>query len=141
MPGLLHGELPQLCCCSFLPSSLYLCSLYLRSDVTVSGVPHRHDRHIRCTAVTLVSYAALHCCCTYVDSTCSVAKILYTWQVTGPSNASLEYFNYAQNSTSSYQLLVQWEDAYRGVVNVDLQSSRWALISCTAMPEDKLYVV
>ena len=45
-------------------------------------------------------------------------------QVTGPSNATVEYFNYAQNSTSSYQLLVQWDDAYRGPVTVDLESSR-----------------
>lgn len=45
-------------------------------------------------------------------------------QVTGPSNATVQYFNYAQNSTSSYQLLVQWDSAYRGGVTVDLQNSR-----------------
>lgn len=46
-------------------------------------------------------------------------------QVTGPSNATVQYFNYAQNSTSSYQLLVQWDEAYRGNVTVDLQTNRW----------------
>ena len=45
-------------------------------------------------------------------------------QVTGPNNATVQYFNYAQNSTSSYQLLVQWDATYRGGVTVDLQSSR-----------------
>ena len=54
----------------------------------------------------------------------SVFCITCILQVSGPSNATVEYFNYAQNSTSSYQLLVQWDDAYRGAVTVDLQSSR-----------------
>ena len=45
--------------------------------------------------------------------------------MTGPSNATVQYFNYAQNSTSSYQLLVQWDEAYRGNVTVDLQTNRW----------------
>ncbi len=45
--------------------------------------------------------------------------------MTGPGNATVQYFNYAQNSTSSYQLLVQWDDAYRGNVTVDLQTNRW----------------
>lgn len=84
---------------------------------------------------------------------CSIYQVLayvlcitcWYLQVSGPSNATVEYFNYAQNSTSSYQLLVQWNDAYRGAVTVDLQSSRWGChytfcCACTTKPEDVLHV-
>ena len=61
----------------------------------------------------------------------------YLLQVTGPSNATVQYFNYAQNSTSSYQLLVQWDDTYRGNVSVDLQTNRCVqtnVDSCLVVP-------
>ena len=72
--------------------------------------------------------------------------MLCTLQVSGPSNATVEYFNYAQNSTSSYQLLVQWDDAYRGAVTVDLQSSRWSSqftlnCACFTKPEDNVVML
>ncbi|KAL3160091.1 hypothetical protein ABBQ32_010871 [Trebouxia sp. C0010 RCD-2024] len=69
--------------------------------------------------VTDQSQALLVMVCTQEVQVC-----LDCFTITGPSNATVEYFNYAQNSTSSYQLLVQWDDAYRGPVTVDLQSSR-----------------
>ncbi|KAL0051929.1 hypothetical protein WJX82_004666 [Trebouxia sp. C0006] len=69
--------------------------------------------------VTDQSQALLVMVCTQEVNVC-----LDCFTVTGPGNATVQYFNYAQNSTSSYQLLVQWDDAYRGNVTVDLQTNR-----------------
>ncbi|KAL0027046.1 hypothetical protein WJX79_001031 [Trebouxia sp. C0005] len=69
--------------------------------------------------VTDQSQALLVMVCTQEVNVC-----LDCFTVTGPSNATVQYFNYAQNSTSSYQLLVQWDEAYRGNVTVDLQTNR-----------------
>lgn len=65
------------------------------------------------------------CLCLGLSALHDTDKWCLALQVTGPGNATVQYFNYAQNSTSSYQLLVQWDDAYRGNVTVDLQTNRW----------------
>ncbi|KAK9813313.1 hypothetical protein WJX72_012358 [[Myrmecia] bisecta] len=46
------------------------------------------------------------------------------FKVSGPSNGTIEYFNYVHNSNSSYHLMASWEQAYRGIVTIDAEAQR-----------------
>lgn len=43
--------------------------------------------------------------------------------VTGPSNATVDYFNLANNANSSYHLSVSWDESYLGPVSVAVDSA------------------
>ena len=40
--------------------------------------------------------------------------------ISGPQNASVEYFNQAPSTASSYQLFINWDPTYQGPITVGL---------------------
>ena len=40
--------------------------------------------------------------------------------ISGPQNATVEYFNQAPSTASSYQLFINWDPAYQGPITVGL---------------------
>lgn len=50
----------------------------------------------------------------------SVAVCGDCFEVAAPANASVALYDYSANSTSTYQLQLEWDAAYLGPVTVDL---------------------
>ena len=50
----------------------------------------------------------------------SVALCGDCFEVAGPSNASVALYDYGANSTSTFQLQLEWDPAYLGPLTVDL---------------------
>ncbi len=50
----------------------------------------------------------------------SVAVCGDCFEVAGPSNASVALYDYGANSTSTFQLQLEWDPAYLGPLTVDL---------------------
>jgi len=48
------------------------------------------------------------------------------FSVTGPANASVDFFSYAAQANSTYQLSASWEPSYRGPVTISLEPQRRA---------------
>ena len=50
----------------------------------------------------------------------SVAVCGDCFEVAGPANASVALYDYGANSTSTFQLQLEWDPSYLGPVTVDL---------------------
>ena len=58
----------------------------------------------------------------------SVAICGDCFEMTGPAHSAVAFYNYAGNSTLTYQLLLSWDPSYQGLVTLNLISpSRSAL--------------
>eukprot|EP00891_Asterochloris_glomerata_P006250 jgi/Astpho2/6250/fgenesh1_pg.00088_%23_59_t len=68
--------------------------------------------------VTDSSSALLVMVCTQPVQVCNDC-----FTISGPQNASVEYFNQAPSTASSYQLFINWDPAYQGPITVGLADS------------------
>ena len=58
----------------------------------------------------------------------SVAVCGDCFEVAGPANSSVALYDYRANSTSTFQLQLEWDPAYLGPLSVDvLPPVRWRL--------------
>lgn len=48
------------------------------------------------------------------------------FSVAGPANASVDFFSYAAQANSTYQLSASWEPSYRGPITISLEPQRRA---------------
>ena len=46
------------------------------------------------------------------------------FNVSGPANAMVDFFSYAAQANSTYQVAASWEASYRGAVTIGLESQR-----------------
>ena len=48
------------------------------------------------------------------------------FEVAGPSNSTVALYDYGANSTSTFQLVLDWDPAYLGPITLDLvPPARW----------------
>ena len=50
------------------------------------------------------------------------------FNVSGPANASVDFFSYAAQANSTYQVAASWEASYRGPVALGLEAQRPATL-------------
>lgn len=46
------------------------------------------------------------------------------FNVSGPANATVDFFSYAAQANSTYQVAASWEASYRGPVTLGLEAQR-----------------
>ena len=65
----------------------------------------------------------------------SVAVCGDCFEVAGPSNSTVALYDYGANSTSTFQLVLDWDPSYLGPITLDLvPPARWTPHIPTAYP-------